>query len=265
MIEILMIVGVAVAFATLIGLLNIRMVEGDEHYGHIGFGAVQQSGADVFSTAMIDKIIEPDIIIKDVERFKKTLAFDIDEILVWDLREWLAHMNSGFDVTGSEDSSQVYTGGVTVDNSKDGTDAPTAASVLEGVRPGGRIAATVGTAGLDFQQRTAGEEVPRFEAFFEFGGVGNEQQDATGQINYSGIQRWPLNDQKKAEYRVDGISVHKLLTGAHYHLYADTTGGSTARVLSLGGDVRKMSVDLQEVMFDRATVFSLLEALFIAN
>lgn len=244
--------------------MTTRAVNGDEHYGQIGFGSMTQSGTNAFSTARLPAIAEPDIIIRDAKNVRNTLDFDIDEILVWDNRGWTPHVNFGFLGAAAEDITQNAVAGITKDNSAEATEAPTAFTVGQGVFPGGSGAAVTGTAGVDGAAPMVGQEIPRFEAFFDYGNFANDE-NAVGEINMSGVDVLPKTQTEYKQYEVDGNNVHKMMTAAHYHVWLNTVGTGGARTISLGAEVRRMSVDLEEVLFDRAVLLSILDALLIVQ
>lgn len=244
--------------------MTTRSITGDEHYGNIGFGSMVQSAANAFSTARLPAIAEPDVIIRNASDSRNTLKFDIDDILVWDVKRWFPEINFKFDVTASEGVNQRVHAGLTKDNTSEASDAPTADTIADGTQAGGSGAAVTGTAGVDASAPMVGQEIPKFEQFWDFGQFSNEE-NATGEINMSGVNRVPLVEPAYSPYSVDGNAVHKLLTAAHYHAWTGTEGQANPLTLSLGAEVRRMSVDLEELLFDRATLFSILDALLVVQ
>ncbi len=254
-------IGLVVFILSFILLTTIKTffeVEGDSHYGHLGFGSMTQSAANAFSSAMLDAIVEPDIIIKpNVGR--RRLEIDIEQILVWDIRKWFLRSDQRADEAGAENSASELLAFITADNSLKGNDSPKADSVAEGTRPGGDGAAVTGDAD-GTPPRMVGDESPRFEAQFQFIGIVDEEQTAVGQIllPYSMIEEWDYSP-----YQVDGLWAHHLLTSAHYALSADSNDLAAAATLSLGGSVRRMGVDFTELLFDRDILLSILDALSV--
>jgi len=239
--------------------MTTRSINGDEHYGHIGFGSMDMSGADVFSSILLDAIIEPDIILSH-DQDENSLDISIDNILVWDVEEWFPQVNTTYDIVGAEAKVQSIQGGLTKDNTGDASNGPTAELRTQGANAGGNRAAVTGTAGVLDAARTSADEVTQFEEYWDFGIIGNEE-NATGEINMTGLQRTPLNNTRKSPYEIDGNTVHKMLTAAHYWMWLNTAGIGSAMTLGLGASVRKYSVDVQELMFDRAVLITLSSAL----
>lgn len=240
--------------------MTVRLIDQDEHYGHIGFGSMTSSSANAFSSAQLDTIAEPDFIISRSEG-QSLLSVEIEDVLVWDNREWVAKLQFTADVAGTEDLTIEANGGITKDNTSGSSNGPTAKTVAEGVFPGGSGTSVAGTAGVTNSARTVGQETPEYEAYFEYGFFTNEQQDATGHINNNSLRRVPYNVQKYSPYRVNGITCHNLMTAAHYWQWSDSTTITSTLVQGIGANVRRMSIDLEELLFDRETIFSLLDAL----
>lgn len=241
--------------------MTIRMIGHDEHYGRIGMGGVTQSAANAFSSAPLPAIIEPDLIIS-TGKDRSKLNIKIDDVLVWDCRRWDATTDGRPDTSGGENGIHELFAGITHDNVADLTagGGPTAFTVAEGVFPGGQAASVTGSAGLG-TTIMAGDEVPRFEANFEFMAFANEE-NAVGEINQKYTKEATF---KYEQYDVEGIAVHKLLTAAHYWFWVESTLLASAAAVQLGADVRRMSVDVQELMFDREVLLSILDALVLTN
>ncbi len=241
--------------------MSLRMIGHDEHYGRIGLGSMTQSATNAFSSAPLPAIIEPDIIIKTGSG-RRVLEIDIDDILVWDVKVWDCQTNNAPDIVGGEDVLQTSQAVITKDNNALVTDGggPTAYSIAGRTFPGGLGAAVAGTAGLGTTVMN-GTDTPPYEAFFEFLNFSSEA-NAAGQVNIQS-SRWQRYHNSK--YRVDGNDVHKLLTAAHYWLAAETDNLAAAGTYSLGAEVRRMSIDVEEMMFDREVLLSILDALVVSN
>jgi len=241
--------------------MGLRAVTGDLHYQKIGFGTVTLSGADTFSAAQLPKIAEPTFIVKD-EINRAFLEVDVEDVLIWDNRKWEARAGGAIDFAVSEDKTQTSNWGVTKDNTSDGSDAPTSDAIAQGTRPGGKGAAVTGAAagGGDGGPLMNSDDIPtRYVARGEFFAIANEE-NAVGEINQSFSQdsTYPYEPYQDSESE---HSVHYLMTAAHYHAWLDTAGTGITGNLSLGADVRKMAIDLQELMFDRQVILSILDAL----
>lgn len=244
--------------------MGVRSLESDEHYSPIGFGAMTQSAADVFSSIPISNKIEPSFIIKTRSK-SNLLAIEIEEVLVWDVRQWLPHCTSIIDFAGSQGQIQSIQAGIVKDNTAAQTDGPTAFTIAQGVFPGGQSAAVAGTAGVAGSTPTTGDDVQAYVAGWDFGNSANEEQDATAQINWNAYRHYPWDNQAYGPYQVDGVTCHKLLTANHYWAWLETTGGGAVQTLSLGAEVTRKSVDFNEVLFDRESVLTILGALEIIS
>lgn len=249
--------------AVLAILLNIRMIGHDEHYGVLGLGTMSTSAADTFSSLLLDPRVEPDFIIKPKNnQRRRALEIDIDDVLVWDNREWLPISTNTRDLTTGTDVVQYFEGGIIKDNTGNRSQGPTANTIAGRTRSGGVGAAVAGLATGAQTATTNGSDVPPFEAYFDFGGNSNETADGTGQVNYR-FQRAPINSQKHTPYVVDGITAHKLMTARAYWLWCLTENLEVARDLTVGMDCRRMSIDIEELMFDRDVFLSILDALVV--
>ncbi len=243
--------------------MGFRLIEGDEHFGHIGFGEVVESAASAFSTAILPAIAEPDLIIKVGDGRKNVLAIDIRDIICWDNREWDYWTDMTPDFVGAEDKLQSAETGITKDNSVQGNQAPTGDNAAQGTRPGGSGVQVTGAAAGGPGTRMNGDEQPtRFVDRVMFFGVADEEQSAVGQIliQYDKERRTPYSP-----YEADGNTAHYLMTAAHYHLWIENNGLAAASAVSLGADVRRTSIDLKELMFDRAVLLSILDALVVSS
>ncbi len=241
--------------------MGLRSIEGDEHYGFIGLGSMVASAADVYSATIIDSIIEPDLIVS--AKSGRILEIDVDDVLVWDCKEWHAHCNASPDIIGGEDLAQAAEGGITKDSTVNGNQQPTADTNAEGTRPGGDGAAVTGAAAGGPGTRTVGDEQPtRYVERFHWWGSADEEQTAVGQL----LHEFNAHIVKQnTQYRVDGNDAHLLLTAAHYHMWLDTDATGVANQMSLGMFARRMSIDLKELMFDRAVLLSILDALVVSS
>jgi len=244
--------------------MTYRLIGHDQHFGRLGLGAMTLSAADAFSSAPISQLIEPDIVIKSSQGRTRVLEIDIDDILVWDNREWTPRMNFVADLTATQNTGVEIFAGITVDNTQAQTAGPTADSIAQGTFPGGPGAAVTGAATATNTVATVGREVPPFVEGWDFGMFSTEE-NATGEINNSNLSQFPKQDTKKMPYQVDGNTAHQLLTGAHYWMWADTNDIAAAPTLNLSADVRRTSIDIEELMFDRAVLFSILDALVLTN
>lgn len=249
---------------------EILEIDGDRHYGNLGLGGMTLLGANTFSTAQISQEIEPDLVISPLKRVaghRRLLENDIEGILCWDVRKWLPYADVNPDTAGGEDATHLDEGGVTKDNTSAATNPPTANSVAQGTRPGGNVANVVGDAGTaTVRPQMVGQDVPAFEAFFDWQKDGVEEQTAVGQILTEG-RAWPKNPSSYtySPYNSAGITVHHLLTAAHYHFWALTTTKQSAAQYSLGINCKRMQVPFNEVMFDREVLLSLLDALVVSS
>ncbi len=255
-------IGVLIATTMLVPVLGLRSIEGDEHYGWLGAGTMAISATNVFSAAILPEIIEPDFIVK-TGGTKLTLEIDVKDVLVWDAREWQAHTTLAPDIVGGEQTLQQMEGGLTKDNTVNGNDAPTADSVAQGTIPGGNgVAITGASAGGPGTAMNGDEQPTRFVDRWSYMAMADEEQTAVGQI----LWQWePVYTKQNEMYDVDGNSVHYLMTAAHYHMWGDSLGMATQLFQSLGFSVRRMSVDLKELMFDRAVILSILDALVVSG
>ncbi len=240
--------------------MTVRTVEGDEHYGMLGLGSMLESAAATFSQVQCSVFYNPDIIIKP-SKTRSKLEIDIQDIFVWDNREYVFRTTVDPDLIGGEDKNQEYFAIITKENSSDNSGNPTSDVVGQGTHPGGQNAAVTGDA-TAIPPIAVGEEAPAFEAFAQFIASGQEQGTDVGtvQIPYTLFVRYPY-----AQYSVDGHSVHHLATAAHYNLAIGGEGVDAAAQLSLGADVRRMTVDLTELLFDRDILLSILDALSVQS
>lgn len=240
--------------------MGVRLVEGDEHFGHIGFGTVTLSAADTFSAALMPEIAEPDIIVK-TKSTRKLLEVDIDDLLVWDNREWHARAGGGIDFVGAEDKTQTSRWGITKDNTVDANAAPTSDAISQGTRPGGNGAAVTGAAaggGAGQPIMNVDVQPTRYVVDGEFFAIGNEE-NAVGEINMGFSQTDSKHNQTYED--TGGNKSHLLMTAAHYHAWHDTAGTGVAGNVGIGASVRKVSIDIDELLFDRGVLLSLLDAL----
>ncbi len=244
--------------------MTVRMIGNDEHYGEIGFGSLTQLGADDHSAALLPAIAEPDLVIKAGRGNRRVLEIDIDDVLVWDNREWIVRADYIVPGAGLEGDLLFYRGGITKDNTSDAGDSPTADTIAEGTRPGGVGAAITGQAANPNTALMAGDEVMPFVKQFDFGEFRNEE-NAAGEINVSGMTQYPKHNMMQSPYEVNGITVHYLMTAAHYWAWIESLGITSAGSMSVGASVRRMSVDVEELFFDRAVLLSILDALVLTN
>lgn len=243
--------------------IGVRMIEGDMHFGYMGLGSMTASAADTFSATIIDGIVEPDLIISN-KATKKVLEIDIEDVLVWDARESRWETTNSPDITSGGDILQSDKVGMTKDNTTNGTDAPTAGSQAEGTRPGGNGASVTGAAAGGPGTRTQGDEQPtRHWESLELFATSNETVDATGQANHT------FNRQHRRQYTKyqddSGVDAHRLMTAAHYHLWGVSVNTGNISTYNVGIDTRRVSIDLKELMFDRAVLLSILDALVVSS
>ncbi len=239
--------------------MGVRMVEGDFHYGHLGLGSLIASAADTFSATIIDPAIEPDLIVT-LAKGKSILEVEIDDVLLWDSRKIKYQSTNAPDRAAGGDTTQFDRAGITVDNTVNGNDAPTADTVAQGTRPsGGGVGVTGAAAGGPGTPTNIGEQGLRYWDSVEFWATSNETVDATGQANHGFNQ---FAETEFSPYTPDSdIVCHKLWTGAHYHAWTASTATGNSTTLDFGIDCRKMSVDVNELLFDRGVLLSLIEAL----
>lgn len=231
--------------------LLASLIGGDEHYGTLGFGNALQTTVDVFTVSQFDTTAEPDIIVK-AKKGGGIFDIIIEDIMVWDTQYYEAQVSIAPELAGSEDSRQLINGGITKDNTENATDGPTSDIVAQGTFPGGD------QAGVLTGVRTGGDETPRYEARFAFLDHTNEQ-NAAGVITVDHVQmmRHDFNQYTDA----GGNTFFHLMTARHYHMWLDASNTDALGQLSLGGYVRRVSVDLKEVLFDRSSIIGLIEAL----
>ena len=245
--------------------MGIRLIGGDEHFGRIGFGTVSQSAADTFSAAQLPAIAEPDLIISN-KKSGRVLEIDVEDVLIWDNKQWLYHNGGSPDIVGSEAKTQTSSAGITKDNTVEGSAAPTADSIAQGTFPGGSGAAVTGAAagGGSGGPLMAGDEQPtRFVDRVEFFAIANEE-NATGEINQQFSQE-AKTENSPYEDGDSGNTAHYLMTAAHYHLWTESAGTGGAQQVGVGALVRRISTDLMELFFDRAVLLSILDALVVSR
>ncbi len=255
-------IGMLLVFLILGLVMSLRIIEHDEHFGYIGLGAMTESAANAFSATIIDAIIEPDLIIK-TGRGARSLDIDIDDVIVWDCKEWHFHNNQSPDIVGGEDLTESVQAGITKDNTVNGNDAPTADSAAQGTLPGGNGGSVTGANAGGPGTRTIGDEQPtRYVTRVFHWGQGAEEQTAVGQIIREFNQ---MAIVKNGRYRVDGNDVHYLLTAAHYHLWIEAQNLAAVSSEQLGMYTRRVAIDVEELMFDRAVIISILDALVVST
>ncbi len=255
-------IGMLIAFVILGLVMTLRIIEHDEHYGFIGLGSMTESAANAFSATIIDAIVEPDLIIKTNKGSRK-LDIDIDDVIVWDCKEWHWQNDQSPDIVGGENTTQSVQAGLTKDNTVNGNDAPTADTIAQGTRVGGNGAAVTGAAAGGPGTRTVGDEQPtRYVTRVFHWGQGTEEQSAVGQI----IREFnTMVIQPQLKYRVDNNDVFYLMTAAHYHMWIEAQNLSAASNESLGMYTRRVAIDVEELMFDRAVIISILDALVVST
>jgi len=255
---------IVIAVAMLMTVLSLRYVSSDDHFGWIGFGAMAASGADTFSATILPAIIEPDLIIKATSG-RRVLDIDVEDVIVWDAREWQSRSSNTPDIVGGEDKAQFDLGGITKDNTVEGSGAPTADSAAQGTRPGGNGAAVTGAAAGGPGTRMNGDEQPtRFVDRWNYFAVTDEEQTAVGQLLHDFTGN--LYQKQFPQYRdSDGQTAHYLMTAAHYHLWSVSAGTGNVSTIDFGASVRRVAIDFEEVMFDRAVLLSILDALVVSR
>ncbi len=236
--------------------MGIKDVGGDEHYGTIGFGGMGLSAADTFSIAQLPVLAEPTLIV-DLKTGRK-VNIEVEEILVWDIAEWLAFQVNNPTLAGLENAVLEVNGGITKDNTASSTDFPVADSSVEGTQPGGNGTAQVGN--ITGTARMIGETAPRFEARFEWINEANEE-NAAGEINHSLAKLPKRTIPNYSPYNQDGVWVYNLMTAAHYWFWANSTNFTGTATFRLGARVKKVAVGVDELLFDREVLFSLVDAL----
>lgn len=255
----------ALLISVVLPIMSLRGISGDEHYGNVGLGSMVLSAADTFSTARMPAFMEPDIIISN-KKTQKLLDINIDDILVFDCRKWNAHSAVLPDLATTVDTPHVSQAGIIKDNTAAGLAGPTANTIAQGTRPGGVELQVTGNQGGATAVQMVGEQVPRYEAYFDFQMDGVEEQTTVGQILTEG-RFTPKNAEEGiySPYEVDGITVHNLLTAAHYHFWAATDTKQSAAAFQIGMNAKRVSVDFEEVMFDREVLISILDALVVST
>jgi len=234
-----------------------KLIDGDEHFGDIGFGGVLQDGATGtnFTAARASALMSPTVRIADVRDSSNILEFIIDEIITWDVRRYDGQCSVQPDNVGAENVRQAAHVGITKDNTREVTNQPTANNTAQGTLPGGdQTSVTTGT--------TVGQEVPRYEERFTIFNFANEE-NAAGEIN---ITHNEMIRQEYAGYVVDGNWYHHLLTARNYHLWVDSSLAlPAAGQFRLGAEVRKVVVDLKEVLFDRGSLITIEDAVGVIS
>lgn len=254
----------AIILGVIVSILTVRMIGNDEHYGEIGFGNIIETTVNTFGAAQLPAICEPDLVIKAGRGDRRVLEIDIDDVLVWDNRKWVALSSYSIDVTGADDLEQTLRAGITKDNTSDAGDGPVANTIAEGTRPGGVGAAVAGLAANPNAALMAGDEIMPYVKHFDFGRHANES-NAAGVINLNGLSNTPINDMNYKPYQVNGVTCHYLMTAAHYWAWLVGTNLAATASLSVGAEVRRMSIDVEELFFDRAVLLSILDALVLTN
>jgi len=237
--------------------MTIRDVGGDEHYGTIAWGSMALSAANAFSAAQLPDIAEPTLIV-DLKT-KGKVEIQVDNILVWDIANWLLHTGNTPQLAGLEDGRLGNECGVTKDNTLGATDFPAADTIGDGTQPGGN--GTIQTGNATGTARLIGETAPRFEMRAEFHQSVNEE-NAAGEINLPFSKNAPKIMPLYTPYNQDGVWVYNLLTAAHYWFWGQSSDyGTTVATYTFGGRVKKVSIDVDELLFDREVLFSLVDAL----
>jgi len=245
--------------------MTYKLIEGDMHYGQIGFGSVSEVTTQVFGVARLPEIAEPTIVIKQASKKKLSLIpSDIQDFIVLDNMQWLPYTQNLATFTTLADDQASLVGGITKDNSRDGDQSPTADTVAQGTRPSGDGALTVGGAGGQgvTQAVMLAENIGlRFEARWQFLAFTDEQQDATGQIPVQSFQSLPKVIPEVKPYRVEGFDAFNLMTAAHYHAWIKGDNVTGVSQQNIGARVRKCAIDFNEILFDRDILASLLDIL----
>lgn len=239
-------------------VLMAKLIDGDEHFGDIGFGGVIQPSPDVFTRARATQLMAPTVRIGDVTDNRNLLSFIIEEIITWDVRHFEMHNSIVPRNAASEGLRQSIAGGITKDNTREVTAFPTADTIAQGTFPGGDQAHVASGA------VTVGQEVPRFEERFQFLQFQNEE-NATGEINLNGGPELVLQDKVYAGYVVEGNWYHHLLTARNYHMWCTSSQTGNAGGVRLGAEVRKVVVDLKEVLFDRGSLITIEDAVGVIS
>ncbi len=233
-----------------------KLIDGDEHFGDIGFGGVIQGSADTFIAGRATALMSPTVRIGNVTDNRNLLSFIIEEIITWDVRHFQMVNTIIPDNVGSEGARQSIKAGITKDNTREVTEQPSADTIAEGTFPTGSNA-------LVSSGTTVGQEVPRYEERFDFLEFSNEE-NATGEINLNatGLQ---IRDREYAGYVVDGNWYHHLLTARNYHLWGESKFTDNIGGIGLGAEVRKVVVDLKEVLFDRGSLITIEDAVGVIS
>jgi len=241
----------------LLSLLLAKLIDGDEFFGDIGFGGVVQSGASGtdFTAVRAPALMSPTVRIGDVTDNRNLLSFIIEEIITWDVRRYDTQCSVFPENVGADDTRQSATAGITKDNTREVTNQPTSDGTPQGTLPGGdQVSVSTGTA--------VGQEVPRYEERFVYFNFVNEA-NATGNIN---ISHKEMVKMEYPGYVVDGNWFHHLLTARNYHLWvASSNAFAAAGQFRLGAEVRKVVVDLKEVLFDRGSLITIEDAVGVIS
>jgi len=90
------------------------------------------------------------------------------------------------------------------------------------------------------------------------------EENAVGEINHEINRHYTKQNTRYEDPETNNDAFH-LLTGAHYHLWTDSAGTGAAQTQDFGALVRRVSIDLKELMFDRAVLLSILDALVVSS
>lgn len=246
----LVLISALLAYA-IMGLM-ITLVDQDEEYAMVGLGSVTESAANTYSIASIDDIIEPTIIY-DLNFSGNKLVTKIENILVWDVREFVFSTLNETPITSLEDDVIRLRAGIAKDNTLDKTGFP---STLPQV--GGEGATVVGASSGTLNVMNQ-DTLPAAEAIVSFLHTGVEE-NATGEIV---IENEDIIHYKYPRKSDGGNQSHHVMTHANYYAFAVAAGFVAAQAISVAMDARLVSIDIDELFADRQVILNLADALTI--
>lgn len=220
----------------------------DQLYGMIDLNTLVETSGDTFSAEQITaNTIEPDIVI-DEDLFTQEGQLNIENVLCWDIGEWLSNCTAAPDITGGESVRQNIRAGITVDNTVNVSNGPTSDVLAQHTIPGGAEATT--------QTRFV-----RRWSHLEF----SNEENAAGEININSFRAdivdAPARQLVQSETKSHGwFDMGQVLTGAHYHHWVDSLLTGAAVRCSLGAYARRVEIDFLELQFDRQTLLGILQA-----
>lgn len=208
-----------------------RLLDVDEHPGHIDLGQRFMATANVFETELLpDDTIAPDITINKSALTRGEVK--VDEVLVWDTQFF--EVLGPFRAAIPDNLESGWFCGMVEDNTILGDNPPTADLAAEGTLPGG-------------QSFGKSNYVWRLE------NIVGDFQTATGKTssNNDGLLRYNFWG-----YIVDGVTWHKILTSGHYHFWFQSVQETGNPDFALGMEARRVEVDFVEALFDRQNILA---------